>query len=98
MVGMRRGSLSLRRASGVPGEGSGVEENWSPVASSDPLYDKADELVAADNAAAAAGGRAIVVTLDGGDASFRALDWALKNVARKKGACQALRSGVPSLS
>ena len=112
MVGMRRGSLSLRRASGVPGEGSGVEENWSPVASSDPLYDKTDELVAADNAAAAvwrrrvggvraaaaAGGRAIVVTLDGGDASFRALDWALKNVARKKGACQALRSGVPSLS
>ena len=25
-----------------------------------------------------------MVTLDGGDASFRALEWALKNVARKK--------------
>ena len=88
-VGTRRGSLSLRRAGAAPGEGSGVEEKWSPVASSDPLYGTTDELVAADDAAAA-GGRAIVVTLDGGDASFRALDWALKNVARKKGACPAL--------
>ena len=98
VVGARRGSLSLRRAGGAPGEGSGVEEKWSPVASSDPLFDKSDELVAgADDAAAAAGGRAIVVTLDGGDASFRALDWALKNVARKKGACKALHREWRSL-
>jgi hypothetical protein len=37
--GARHGSLSLRRAGGAPGEGSGVEEKWSPVASSDPLYE-----------------------------------------------------------
>ena len=82
-LSLRRASLTLRRAGGAPGEGSGVEEKWSPVASSDPLYDTSDELVAADDAAAGAG-RAIMVTLDGGEASFRALDWALKNVARKK--------------
>jgi hypothetical protein len=39
-----------------------------------------------------------VVTLDGGDASFRALDWALKNVARKKACADAHFASLPTSS
>jgi hypothetical protein len=40
--------------SGAP-EGSGVEDTWSPVASQDPLFDTADELVQVDASRAPAG-------------------------------------------
>ena len=72
------------RPASCAGSDKGGASEWSSL-SSDPAAGESEELVRADSAGThlGKGKRRIMVALDRGDASHRALDWALSTLARK---------------